>query len=103
MSDESQVRLGMILDLYAALQYRETCPNCGGRGFEYMDDGTGEDVAAESCGCSNVAFEILDRYAAHFESFVQEYVALGDNPKVQVSETATFAIEELMEKWSNPQ
>jgi len=30
----------------------ENCEGCGGQGFEYMDDGTGEDVTAEACfGC----------------------------------------------------
>lgn len=101
-NDEATL-IGMTLDLYAALQYRETCPNCGGKGSEYVDDGSGQDVTCESCNCSDVAFETLAHYAPHFEALVHEYVKPENYEQISVSETATFAIEELIEKWGKPQ
>lgn len=54
----------LVQDLLLTLYDRENCPNCGGRGIEYVATGEAgdEDVTAETCSCSNAAVELLAQH-----------------------------------------
>jgi len=54
----------LIDDLLVILYCRDQCPNCGGKGIEYVSVGEGDDqdVQPEVCECSNAAMELLDQH-----------------------------------------
>lgn len=89
-------QLGMILDLYFALEQRDQCPNCGGKGHEYVDDGNG-DVELESCACSNEAYELLEHHRANFMLAVDEYLRLADHDSTQIADSTQDLLTQFLD------
>jgi DNA polymerase-3 subunit epsilon len=68
----------MIIGLYAALECRNDCPNCGGKGGQYVTAGDyGEDTEYEACSCVSDADEILNQYKADFAKVTNEYLEIN--------------------------
>jgi DNA polymerase-3 subunit epsilon len=69
----------MIIGLYAALECRNDCQNCGGKGGGYVTTGDyGEDTEYEACSCVSDADEILNQYKADFSEVTNEYLRIND-------------------------
>lgn len=96
---DRRTELDMITDLYFGLELREQCPNCGGKGTEYV--AVGDDVEVEACFCSNEAHEILERHHDNFMVIVDESLRLQGYDLEQLSKEITDLIAECREKWSD--
>ncbi len=58
--------LETIIGLFEALELRETCEDCEGRGLQYFEHQGG--VTPEPCECAEAANEALVRYRYRYAS-----------------------------------
>ncbi len=79
------------------------CANCGGKGFDYVSDMTGEDVDSEGCVCRDRAYEQLEgkTYASQIDKIVQAaktYLAMVNNSgKSEETNDAQEALFQVVE------
>jgi hypothetical protein len=64
--------LNMAAACYAALQQRENCLDCGGRGNFLADNGDGE-ADWEPCFCSNDAAQVLATFGELYKDVADEW------------------------------
>jgi DNA polymerase-3 subunit epsilon len=93
----------MIVGLYSVLECRNDCPNCGGKGGQYVTFGEeGEDTEYESCDCVNDADLILKQYKADFSEVTNEYLRINwldpDEIGKQFETLAYGLLEEIKRK-----
>ena len=88
MTEQSKL-IETCVALYFALEYRQHCPNCGGKGCEYvaLDD----DVTLELCDCSDIAHEILEKFREVVDGVTNEYLKqAGLDPDTILAEWETL-------------
>lgn len=66
----------MIVGLYFALEFRNDCPNCGGKGGQYVS--FGDDVEYEGCECVKDADTVLQMYQKDFKVIINEYLKMNN-------------------------
>lgn len=92
-----------IVALYTALECRDTCPDCGGKGGDYEWDGE-DDVEWDPCHCTIKADECLKKLAEIFGQSKADFMESEGVSEKLVLEKYTELDYGLMERillWAN--
>lgn len=93
----------MGVALWAALEYRDNCPNCGGKGWDYV--GVGEDLDKEPCDCSRIAQEAIEKFNGRYIQAVDEFIRthLLERKKLEATyDKLSYPLMELIIRGTEP-